>query len=324
MRLGYLSQREMMTKRRPIATRSVTASAASVVRRRSRKDAPLTPEGVFITPNVVDAALGDSPVIDLIKACPRTFGRFREGDRLHVSDVVSKCLRKLALVRRLGATLPSEVISESLRITFAQGEAIHDYVKARLASGHPDSVYGKWVCPCGSHTTLPMTATEALREGECTHCSKPATRYVEIQVLDKELPITGSPDVLFYLHQHRAFHILEIKSISASMWDDLVRPQPDHVIQVLTYWYLMKQHYNVMDEVSILYANKGYVFKLPYKEFTIRPSEVVGRLTEYLDDVRQYAESLGGGGLPDRRLCISPSSAEAKKCTVCAVCFAGG
>jgi hypothetical protein len=99
-----------------------------------------------------------------------------------------------------------------------------------------------------------------------------------------------------------------------------VRPIPDHVVQVSFYWNIMRAcNMPLVDKASILYANKEYSFKMPFKEYTVVPSEE--NLTIYYDDLTALKASKAGGPLPMRVVCSSDASPEAKKCPVCVSCF---
>jgi len=260
-------------------------------------------------------------VIGHLNRAPQLFNHQRDGDNLHVSDLLGKCIRKLALSKRMNVKLPPERIYDGLGLTFAQGDAIHDYIKARIATGHPELMYGTWSCKCG-RTSTPEPTTLASSTQTCPHCLTPVNQYHEIRVVDPEYGVTGSPDVLMLLDRFDVFHITEIKSINGEAFKELVRPLPDHILQVVFYWHLMNRAgYSLTDRVSILYSNKAYSFKSPYKEFVIDARAEVHRLEPYIEDAKAFKIALAGGELPVRSMCATRDTPDAKKCPMADMCF---
>ena len=79
--------------------------------------------------------------------------------------------------------------------------------------------------------------------------------------------------------------------------------------------------YDLVDQVSILYATKGYVFKLPYKEFIIKPQDHLHRLNDALEDAKARKVSMEGGKLPLRTVCLDKDAKEAKAGEMSVLCF---
>lgn len=210
-------------------------------------------------------------------------------------------------------------------LTFAVGDTIHDVVKARAVIGSPSQVWGNWRCRCGQTKTAQPCLGDAVNPSTCGVCAGPIDIYEEVPMRDEELKIVGTPDLVLFLSQPQAHYITELKSISDKGYEELSRPKPDHVIQVLFYWYLMnKLGYRLVDQVSILYITKGYKFRGdPYKEFTLQPSINLSRLEPYLEEARSLLSYAAGGRLPPRIVCGSDTAPEAKKCDVCSICFGG-
>ena len=310
--------------RRVMAPKSVTsliksknAGVAGVTRVRRAKYVDKQSQG-----QVVTVWLPDEHVVSLLKEAHQEVREFRAGEYIHVSDLIGKCIRKMALSDKHTQPMPGERISDSLAITFAQGNVAHDYVKDKIKKGHPEKLYGTWSCSCGATKHTASILSEA-KPVPCKSCGTSSThKYVELELLDEEYLISGSPDVVLYLQKVKAFYPVEIKSISAKEWDELVRPKPDHVIQILFYWYLMrKAGYNVTSSVSILYVNKGYVFKSPYKEFVLEPEPIIGRLDDYLEDAKARADYIKYGTVPRRIMCSTIGVGPSKSCHLAVQCF---
>jgi len=304
-----------MNRRASVVSRkAVGRSVDKVLRRRTRKAPKL---GAEVKPQI-RAMTDPSMVVDMLKSSPGTM-HFREGEYLHVSDLVGKCMRKIALSIRTGVSMPSEPLFDSLGITFAQGNAIHEYVRDRAAIVSSEYLYGNWHCLCKTEQFM-GTHRESRKKPKCEKCGTGLDTYDELVVKNEDVKVTGAVDMPFLINDY--FYLSEIKSISKGQWDVLNRAKPDHVIQVLMYWWLMKEAgYKLYDQISVLYAVKEYVFKNPYKEFVITPSEHIHRLEDYLQEARELKVSREGGDLPKRTSCPKENCPTAKKCNLSTVCF---
>lgn len=307
-----------MTARNRIMGAGSKTPAVSVLRRRRsgfvvREEAQ---EGEVITVRDMEDFS-----INLLRGCPATVNHFRSVKYLHVSDLLGKCIRKIALSEKFAAHMPSSHIQESMAITFAQGVAIHDFVKAKFVAGHPDKAFGTWSCLCGETETGLMIAKD-IPEETCRNCNTKPSRYNELVLRDEEFMITGSPDVTLYMDEYGFYYPIEIKSINGEDWKTIARPIPSHVLQVTFYWYLLRKlGYTVPASISILYVNKGFAFRSPYKEFIIHPEDELARLDDYLEDAAELKAFRSGGEVPPRKMCSNIKCADAKACHVAILCF---
>lgn len=253
-----------------------------------------------------------------------TLRKPRLGNNIHVSDLISKCARKKAIVEINQVPLPVTRLSLTDALTFRQGEAIHDVIKERSVTGAPSLVWGRWKCQCGSlQVETPCVYAEVDQTVICEKCETGTDTYEEAEFIDSELKIVGHPDLILYLTDLAAFYVTELKSISHEQFKELVRPKPEHVIQALFYWFLMRRAGKTMvDTVSLFYVTKGYVFKgQPYKEFTFSATANLKRLEPYLEDARAILEARKSGTLPPRTMCASKDSPDARACEVSSICF---
>ena len=306
-----------MAERRRIAI--VKGNPASVSRVLRRRNPTVTEtEGEIVRISLPEAGL--VPPL-LRKPIHSNFGAFRSGAYLHVSDLIGKCARRIALSEKFNSPMPTQFLQESMLLTFAQGVAIHDHVKKSVIEASGGNVFGTWSCRCGQlHTDNSLFSR--IKSRKCSRCGGGPHNYHELELRDEDLMIVGSPDITLLLVEHSAYLPVEIKSINPDEWKDIARPKPDHVIQVLFYWYLMRKlGYPVVDAVSILYATKGFVFASPYKEFVLRPEKVLHRLNEYIDEARYLKEARNNGALPPRSFCPNDSCANSKSCHVSKLCF---
>lgn len=315
-----------MAKRKRTRSSAVTRSAGggadrAIARRRRARRGGEQEVPVGETPPRVVVGRGQEQLMPLIPSRPN-YRKMRKHDdhaHIHVSDLLYKCGRRLALAHVYDIAIAEDPIFDSLSLTFRQGEAIHDHVRDVIAGKHPEKVWGKWTCPC-EETSYEGVYAGALEHDECPSCGKKPLKHNEIPILNEEFNVIGSPDLeLFWSN---AFYITELKSMAARYWDELERPVPEHVIQVLMYWDLKRSAgYNLHDHVSILYVNKEYRPRNPYKEFTIYVPENLDRLASYYTEALAIKGAIEGGDLPERKVCSSPQSREAKKCEVCTLCF---
>ncbi|MEG1121199.1 MAG: hypothetical protein RSE62_03250 [Citrobacter sp.] len=276
------------------------------------------------TDTVVSADLKDFSIEQVLDRLPKKRREKRKGEYVHVSDLIGKCARKIAICDRESIAVAPDRLSVSDELTFAQGDAIHDVIKAMATSSDARQVWGKWKCSCGHlfHDT-PCTHNETDPNDICPQCDTPTNVYEEVSMYDDELMIVGNPDLLRWIRSVEAFHVTEIKSLSAELWKELVRPDPKHIVQVLFYWLIMQRlGYRMVDTISIIYATKGYIFKgKPYREFIIEPLKELHRLAPYLELAEKLLESRTSNTLPPRDGCTTDASPKARKCEACRICF---
>lgn len=319
-----MSRRKRATESSRSKVLGIPSSAGANVRTRRRRGTPTKPpvRAKGKTPQL-PLPFTDTEIIKNELKGP-TFQAFRGGDYLHVSDLLHKCLRRLAISKRLNRPIPPEPIFDMLGLTFAQGDAIHDYITRKVTERCPEKVYAKWSCRCGE-TVFTGTKKASLCMEDCEECGTPPEQYGEIKMVCKETGVTGSVDLLYL--ERNAFTPVEIKSINRKGWEDLTRPQPAHLQQVLWYWYLLTAcGYPVHDRIIILYATKDSVgARNPYREFVLQPSKLIDRISELKEDAIQYKHALADPGhpLPPNLCCPTSIAPAAKKCDVCSVCFAG-
>lgn len=290
------------------------------VMRRARAAVDAAEAPLIVSAPNTDAVLGE--VIDRGSVQIQTQ---RPGNYLHVSDLLSKCIRKRALEQQYELGTATRRLTMSDMLTFAQGDAIHDTLKDRARVGAPQMVWGIWSCKCGSlKHEEPCTFSEIDQEEECEHCGSKVDHYNEVSMVDEEYGVVGNPDLILYLPRKAAFHVTELKSIAHDQWVELARPKPDHVLQTVWYWLLMsRKGYRLTDRVSIFYVTKGWQFgnKKTYKEFLIDPQAELHRLESMIEDALAYKAFLAGGPPPVRTFCSHPDSKDAKGCAASTFCF---
>lgn len=304
-----------MADKRIIRVRPSSGGVSGVLARRTGRavEAPTSPIVRMDLPADV------TPAVALLKAAGPSVRQSRATVPLHVSDLIGKCVRQLALTAKLRMPRPYGKLWDGTGITYAIGEALHRFVVGRMIAAHPEKVWARWTCACGRKEFVGLR--EQVNEKIiCTHCNTAMVHHSEISYTNAAGTLRGSPDLLLFLDEEQALLPVEIKSMAAGQWNDLVRYVPDHAVQIALYWHLLVElGVRVVDKCSILYVNKEFSFKNPYKEFVIDPRQI--DVSYYMSDLELCIEAMNGGPLPPRVLCASSQSAMAKECSVCATCF---
>lgn len=246
---------------------------------------------------------------------------FRYGDDMHVSDLIYTCVRKMALSNHLNLPMPQQDIWDGQGITFKIGEAVAEFIIDKVMD-RENNIYGMWTCGCSDQEVIgPCTFEELDPEHDiCMRCSQPITKYKEISIRYPEFHLVGNIDLCF---MYDALLVTELKSMAKASWEKLKRPLPDHIVQVCLYWWMMREAgVRIYDSVSILYVCKEWKFGSPYKEYVIKPEELMHIITPYLDEAEAYENFANNDGpLPERTLCSSAEDTRATKCEFCNECF---
>ncbi|ALT58040.1 exonuclease [Pseudomonas phage SM1] len=333
----------MPTIRRPTSGKPPATRTEEVLKRRrsSPEEKPSTRLRIRAARNLVQpASSGLGEVVrapntdyvygDAIRPAARQSKPMRTGEYLHVSDLIHRCVRARALHELHQLSLPQQRLTVSDLTTFAQGDAIHDVGKSLARDGAPYLTWGKWSCKCEylKHED-PCLYEEIDQEEVCPHCHTHVDQYHEVSFFDEEYGVVGNPDLLFYIPRSSAYHVVELKSISHEQWKELSRPKPEHVLQVVWYWLLMRRAGKRMtDRCSIVYYTKGWLFgdQINNKEFLVEPEKEVKRLDDMIEDAKRYRAhrkaliAKTSAPLPTRT-CAREDVKAAKACPVCELCF---
>lgn len=278
-----------------------------------------TPQEPVDVREVCERPMGD--ILDVVRSITRPA---RSDDYLHVSSLIYDCPRAIALREARGGGAPAQVLRLAEQLTYRQGEAIAEVIVKSVRNVAPTQIWGDWQCRCGhTRTQSPCLYSEATAASPCPHCGGMLDEYVEVPMFDEQYKIVGNPDLLLYLPEHDALQGVELKSITPNDFPDLARPQPEHLVQSLFYWWLMHRlGYRLTTTWSIVYVNKGHSFRgNPYKEFVIDAAAQVSRLEPLLEEAMALRAYREGGALPPRVRCNTPNDSKAKKCHECQACF---
>lgn len=246
---------------------------------------------------------------------------FRHGGYIHVSDLLYKCIRKIAFSELLQEDIRAETIWPGRGVTFELGHAVQNYVTRLLKMNAPRQLYGNWECPCET-LQIPLSVWDDAKSHVCRVCGKPPTEYKEMVIRNDQYMITGSVDIGLLIEEY--LYVNECKSMSAKQWNVIVRPKPEHLLQSLFYWWLFKEAgVSLWDRVSVIYVNKEFMWSgSPFKEFAFTPSIVVDRLDDFFHEASQLiAFRKDNSKLPSRINCAALNSPDAKECQFRQVCF---
>lgn len=249
---------------------------------------------------------------------PRTLGN-REG-LTHLSSLLNVCPREHVIARRFNISRP-QAVTGGHRVVWKFGRAVEDHVRSSiLAARERRNIYGVWKCVCKhtAHTGFhPPAAT-------CPRCRLPLDRYYEVELIDPDNGVTGSPDML--LVERGWFVPVEVKSMNKDDFDKLSAAVPDHALQVAGYWRILRAlGYRVHAEARLIYVRKEFLWggrNRVYKEFVVRP-ETLSPLTEAMFSAgREIQDHLQAGSTPDRITgCHSATCSRARSCSVSDVCW---
>ena len=289
----------------------------SSIRRRTKREPTLGRQIITMT----DSKGSDGNVLMPILKGRYEQNEFRKGEYLHVSDLLYKCIRKVALSEKLGEDIHAETIWPGRALTFQFGHTVEDYVRDLAKRNAPHQLYGNWLCPC-ERLYLEDRTWHQVKNKNCKTCGHPPIKYKEKVVTNDEYMVTGSVDVPLLIEDY--FYLNECKSMAGKSWQELKRPKPEHLLQVLMYWWLFKKAgFRLWDRVSVLYVNKEYMWSgLPFKEYWFQPSMIEDRLDDLLAEAKQFADfRKEGKELPPRAMCDDKDSPDAKHCQFRHVCF---
>ena len=240
--------------------------------------------------------------------------------RFHVSDICTKCPRKLSLIYHFDQYHVSELLWPVSGVTFSIGDAIHDLVRRRFQHASPDKFFGDWTCSCAA--TINEGTWESQRE-ICSTCGTYTDTYLEKVYTDEEHNLTAAIDMvrLDIVEDREVYTVGEIKSCAASIFDGLIqrdRPDPDHILQASFYHrMLVIQGYTVSDRISIIYVCKENRFGRAYKEFRVEPNT-----TQVNAELAAVKDILVNGVIPPKaNNCIEFGAGDSKKCGCAALCF---
>ena len=311
-----------MTRPNFLRKRASSSCAGREIGSGSRRRRPVaaTTERITVR-DIIPVSVDYTPVLDAMKAIIPV-SMFRHHEKLHVSDVVYKCNRYLALIRRLGLNPFPGRLWDTQDVTFTIGNAVHDLIIGRLQGTRPDNLWGRWKCSCGNEAFIGIY-TEA-KEHSCSSCKQPTVNYNEISVISELHQVIGNVDLLMKFGDH--FRVNELKSINKKGFEEVKaanRAKPEHIIQVGMYWYLLRDlGYSLQDKLSIFYVQKDYKPGVVMHEIVLDAHEIERAVYAYLNPTALLASNDLRVPLPSRANdCSSFAATKTKECHLAGTCF---
>lgn len=285
------------------------------------KTADITTEDGKLNPVAVAAtqvSLHTNKTEYLIGA-PRASGLYKSCMRMHVIGTKKKRIRR-------------EFTSLKERIIFGYGNAVHYWIQ-NTSDVFGDKRYGWWKClACGNVLYFGPPPHIKLKKFRCPNCKSHGRSiiYEEHSLsLKKPYEVTGHPDM--FLKLDGVLHPVELKTIKGDSFSNLLAPLVEHVWQLQTYmWALKQQPIEVRGETFDM--TKGYIVyiskvmrpeEFPIKSFTLREDpaiikRILAKLAIYRDAMKTYPK-----GLPDRLATCERNQGcyDARSCPVVIDCF---
>lgn len=245
---------------------------------------------------------------------------------LHASSMIGMCVRRFALASISGGGVNQP--GAGMRIVWALGRAAEKHVRKQFIAAGGVGILGRWACTCGE------TVKEGLQPESgwpCPRCRGQCTRYTELGLVDPEIDVIGSPDLVYVRPDNGKVRIVEIKSMNKKDFDVLHGPVVDHVVQCAMYRRLARINgMDVDSRITIVYVCKDFTFK-PYQEFFVEAEQWNENLDRMWADARSLKtwkstrKTNPSHPLPSRvPACHSVDSPCAKRCPVRMSCFARG
>lgn len=243
---------------------------------------------------------------------------------IHLSSLLHDfCPRKRLLMERDEASGLWNPRSAD-RVLWEMGRAAERYCREQIIKSlNYSGVVGTWVCPCETTKYTGYYNPRVI----CNQCRLPCKDYDEVQLYDHQAGVVGRPDMLVEFGGRLT--VVEFKSKSAKLFNDLREPEVDHVLQGLSYrrklLNVATNPERVNDSIVVFYVAKDYTFRGSiYKEYHVRfdnqqyqPGLTVLRQQAML--TKQHREA---GTLPPRLTqCTVPTSTTARNCSACSACF---
>jgi len=221
-----------------------------------------------------------------------------------ISNGMCPRLEVIGKIRRDLLTQGNPPDPKLMRI-FWFGSAIHSMYQNKVF-GPMGTLYGMWL---NTHT---KEITTGLRPTDGQDYE-----YIEPTVHNPEYGIIGHTDGLLILGDGPA--LLELKTINSRSFEFLNAPREAHVKQANLYMHctFKKFDHPMPTRTVILYVNKNTSEE---KEFWVEKDGSV--VQPMFQQIKKVEYSLSENSLPDRLAsCKTATSASAKNCPACRVCF---
>lgn len=279
--------------------------------------------------HVLDEPMGDygRRIIDLQSAWDRQQDAnvFRKSGHTHLSDLMGKCHRMLAIIKRYDLYPAPKRLFDQEIVVFAQGNMLHDEARRRFASQIPNHFYGFWRCACGAKCEEgTLTSVKGI---VCDTCNTDLDTYVELRVIMEDVNVGHSIDGLL-LYPNGALAVVEIKSCTKELFEAHIErgtPAMEHVGQAASYWRALRSAgYDVISTVFVVYVCKEYVSpsQSVILEAKVNEATVRTAVDPYFSDIHLINEIDFKAPLPPRQNnCVDCGKGGSTYCPAAALCF---
>lgn len=249
----------------------------------------------------------------------------RSFKNIHASALMNEtefCPREVALLDITGILPKNKYISVPLRVTFDQGDSLHQMVRNDWLR---DIAVGTWKCPhCGTKKPFQKVPKVA-----CPSCGDKKWEYDEERFKSVSSGASGGIDFFVDIGAP-TLSVVEIKTISKDDFKTLHAPLAEHRLRTNFYLWLIrdsdrldKTHINV-DTAKILYISKGYGAKddagsiTPFKEFDVAYNP--DSLIKYINKAKEVKLFRENKIIPVR-ICSTSFVGRVKKCACPKQCW---
>jgi len=219
-------------------------------------------------------------LIDLLHGKLAGYEPGRGFKHIHASALTSDvefCPREVALLDITKKLPKDRYISVPLRVTFAQGNALHELVRQDWLR---DEVVGTWVCRGCDHTINFSKRPKLM----CPKCKRNLWKYEEERFTSVTAGVSGGMDMLidFNTGKHT---LVEVKTMDKDQFKSLKAPLAEHRIRTCMYLWIVKDSDRPerekvhVDKAKLLYISKAFGTKgetgtiTPFKEFDVSYNE---------------------------------------------------
>ena len=241
---------------------------------------------------------------------------------IHASEIINFCSRRYKLHKRHNIPFHEDNINMTigLAMTFQIGLATEEFfVRSMGANSNLTTLFAYRCSKCGKIYLKTDDKTKF-----CHYCNYPLTKEqitLKYKILD-DASIIGHPDLVMRLNSlQRKFHVYELKTIKPEEFDILQSPLINHVYQVRTYLWLIKNLPNEKRNRFKLDYETGYIvyIKKTYDKDPMKIFEI--KLTEDFEENMERIINQLQGKERTERICNSKYSIIAKKCPVAKYCW---
>lgn len=221
-------------------------------------------------------------------------------------------------------------VEEDLGLTFGVGKAVHWWLQNEVFA---PMLCGRWKCldcaavhenaegygsgswvPRPAVCGLPRAFVELDGTARISVCQGQEFLFLETQIVDRDLGISGHPDGELVYQENGARVVLEVKTMNVFKFEKARGPEPEHREQATIYGKLTSRPW-ILVLVMVKHLEK---VTTTFRPWLFRYDErLMGEIRRRVESIR---EGLATATLP-RRICYTSTCERARKCPVAKTCF---